>query len=91
MADDALNALAVSGQLPQEFLRPSGEGRDPADDGEDTHHNKVQPNTEPSEHVLQTWRTADCVCFDVGCEWDGHGVNTGCAESRHDEMHSSII
>lgn len=69
MADDALNALAVSGQLPQEFLRPSGDDREPGDySGEDAHHHKVQPNTEPSEHVLQTWRTADCVCFDVGCE-----------------------
>jgi len=28
----------------------------------------VQPRTEPSESVLQTWRTADCVCLDVGCE-----------------------
>uniref|UniRef100_A0A515EIS9 Glycerol-3-phosphate dehydrogenase [NAD(+)] n=1 Tax=Dunaliella salina TaxID=3046 RepID=A0A515EIS9_DUNSA len=50
-ADEALLALASSGQVPQEYLGGSG----------------VAPNTEASEHVLQTWRTADCVCFDVGC------------------------
>jgi len=25
------------------------------------------PNTNPSEHALATWRTADCVCLDVDC------------------------
>eukprot|EP00983_Pelagomonas_calceolata_P097940 1158299-Pelagomonas_calceolata.AAC.2 len=54
-ADEALLALASSGQVPQEYLGGSG----------------VAPNTEASEHVLQTWRTADCVCFDVGCELSG--------------------
>jgi len=52
MADTALQALATSGQVPAEYLGNSS----------------IVPNTEASEHVLQTWRTADCVCFDVGCE-----------------------
>ncbi|KAF5828643.1 HAD-like domain-containing protein [Dunaliella salina] len=25
------------------------------------------PNTNPSDHALSTWRTADCVCLDVDC------------------------